>query len=298
MKKLIENKEKVKTIIIIILLIVIAFLCLRVNFEKSTVARYRDKLNEKRCPSINHTNSNSTIEDTTPENNNGVVEDSQEEKTKYEKILEKYTFGDSHMDNWLNTLFTNKLNDMNKLYMVLRSEDNIRETTSIKCQELFPNFKLKDDPTGKQVEENGKKAFCNSTNPYYSYKQLNAEYHIMFGNATNLPKMQGLISFPVGSGGYLPYAYSEKVNGYVLLDCRCGGTGMPKAFYRIIGTNEEGNKLTIEIKYLELKGANINSTDISDDNLNKRFKDESLKKYKFNFINENDNYYLVSIDGQ
>ncbi len=293
MKKL--SKEK---LIILILLLIIGVLSLIIISKQGQINNYKKIVQEKtsalkKCL-VENNKSKPTEEYLEPVID---IEEPQEEKTKYEKILERYTFGDSHMDNWLNTLFTNKLNDMNKLYMVLRSEDNIRETTSIKCQELFPNFKLKDDPTGKQVEENGKKAFCNSTNPYYSYKQLNAEYHIMFGNATNLPKIQGLISFPVGSGGYLPYAYSEKVNGYVLLDCRCGGTGMPKAFYRIVGTNEEGNKLTIEIKYLELKGANINSTDISDDNLNKKFKDESLKKYKFNFINENDNYYLVSIDG-
>ena len=293
MKKLIENKEKVKTILIIILLIVIAFLCLRVNFEKSTVARYRDKLNEKRCPSINHTNNNSTIEDTTPEKNNGVVEDPQKEKTKYEKILERYTFGDSHFDNWLSILFKEQLNDKNKLYITLNNSYLIRETTSLKCKELLPNLNIEDDRNSESIKVDGRTAYCEATNSQYDYEKLNAEYHSLFGKSSDLPKIKGIVSFSNISEYYPPVAYSDKMGGYVNLNYRGGGTRGPNKFYKIVDTKEEENKLTIEIKYKELP----EPKHMSDDEFEEMFNDDSLKKYRFNFEKDSYKYYLKSIDG-
>lgn len=288
------NKEKAKTVIIVLLLLVVGILVLRVRFEEQTVAKYRERYNEKKCP---NTNSGFIKETPIEENNSEEVENlpTQKEKTKYEKILEKYTLGDFGMGSWLPTLLSEKLTDMNKLYIVLHNSDRIKESSSIKCEELFPNFKFEKESSGTKIIFNGESAFCGESNYYYDYEKLNAEYHSLFGKASNLSKIQGLLKYNGYSSANIPYpfAYSNTIDGYVELSCNCGGTGIPNKFYRIINTEEDAKKLIIDIKYAESDDATV----IGDDKkLDKLFENENLKKFRFNFEKNHDRYYLISID--
>ena len=235
-------------------------------------------------------------------------------KTEFEILLEKYTFGDEQISTWLPELLNNKLNDKNKVIIAIHNSSSIKKKTNKTCSEMFPNKQI--EGNDKAIEENGYKGFCaDNVSNYYNYDKLNSNYKNLFGNSSNLPIINEMIGFSISSG-YLPYLYSNVLNGYVELSCNCGGTfANGDKLYKIFNTSKDDKKITIDIMYLQLanydgvlsfttpignvyeykNGSNSEEFYKMVDSI---FENEKslLKQYRFNFVKGSTDYYLTSVD--
>ena len=234
-------------------------------------------------------------------------------KTEFEVLLEKYTFGDEQISTWLPELLNNKLSDKNKVYITIHNSSSIKKKTNKTCSEVFPNINMSEN---NKVEKDEYMGFCaDNISNYYNYDELNSINKNLFGNSSNLPIINEMIVFSA-STSYIPYLYSNTLNGYVELSCNCGGTfANGDKLYRIINTSKDDNKITIDIMYLQLvnhEGVLSFTTPVGNvyeykngsnsEDFNKMvdsiFENEKslLKQYRFNFVKGSTDYYLTSID--
>lgn len=262
-----NNKEKIRDVIIGILITIIILLVSFIILIKLDIISFNSKKEVK--------------------GNNSIKEDiKEEEKITLDDVnflIDKYT---------KNFIFANIFKDiqLSNEMKVKISYTNLSENDFITLDCLDYSEKLEYDSNYSAIKNNKEMRYKDSENLYcyensFSYLTINNIYHELFGNSVNFPKDD----FKVGLSKYKYSSINDRFEEYVVIS---GIEYMNINVYSVIDYEIKDNNLIVNVGYVEYNNVNDENIYVSDISGMPKYTEGEMDKSNYSKI-INDNIDLV-----